>query len=92
MTSTVYGEGHSGMWIGWVGSIAGIAITTGEIIAGIMVKKTGKTKFQAIFAMTAATIFLGGEDIQCSGNRSLLTAWNSNGFRHSEYTKDSNGS
>jgi len=58
MTSTVYAQGRL-MWAGWVGSLAGIAITVGEIIGGIMIKKTGKTKYQAIFVMTAGSIFLG---------------------------------
>ena len=30
-----------------------------------MIHKTGKTKYQAIFVMTAGTIFLGGKSI-CS--------------------------
>ncbi|KAH6673045.1 fungal trichothecene efflux pump [Halenospora varia] len=58
MTSTVYANGRL-MWAGWVGSLAGIAITTGEIIGGAIAKKTGKTKFQVIAAMTLGTIFLG---------------------------------
>ena len=47
------------MWAGWVGSLAGVAITTGEIIGGVMAKKTGKTKFQCLVAMTSSTVFLG---------------------------------
>jgi hypothetical protein len=60
MTATVYSEGRL-MWTGWVGSLAGIAITVGEIIGGIMIKKTGKTKYQAIFVMIVGTICLGGK-------------------------------
>ena len=58
MTSTVYAEGRL-MWAGWVGSLAGIAITTGEILGGVMAKKTGKTKLQCLTVMTLGTVFLG---------------------------------
>ena len=60
MTATVYAHGRL-MWAGWVGSLAGIGITVGEIIGGMMAKRVGKTKFQVIFIMVAATAVMGGE-------------------------------
>jgi hypothetical protein len=81
------------MWAGWVGSLAGIAITTGEIIGGVMAKKTGKTKFQCLAAMTSGTVFLGGMNSLSLTRLDMFThIARSYGVLQSEYTKDCNGS
>jgi hypothetical protein len=60
LTGNVYAQGRP-MWGGWVSCLVGIGITIGEIIAGIVAKPVGKTKYQCIAVMTLATLLLGCE-------------------------------
>ena len=58
MAANVYGEGRI-MWAGWVGCLAGLGITIGEMIGGGLAKAVGWTKWQCVFVFSAGTLLLG---------------------------------
>lgn len=58
MAATVYGADKGPMWVGLVGCLPGIGITTGEIIGGSIAQKVGKSKYQVIVAMTTGTALI----------------------------------
>lgn len=60
LISAVYANGRL-MWAGWASSLVGIAITTGEMVGGAMLKPLGHMKYQCIAVMCLATLFLGCE-------------------------------
>jgi hypothetical protein len=59
MAVLVFSNGRQ-MWAGWVSTLVGIGVTTGELIGGMAAEKVGKTKYQCMAAITVGSILLAG--------------------------------
>ena len=63
MVAVLYADGHQ-MYGGWLASIVGLGLLAGEIIGGLLATPLGKTKFQMMFAVTAAFILFACKSSQ----------------------------
>jgi hypothetical protein len=60
MVAVLYADGHQ-MYGGWLASIVGLGLLSGEIIGGLLATPLGKVKFQMIGAVSAALVFFACE-------------------------------
>lgn len=56
MVAVLYADGDQ-MYGGWLASLVGLGLLSGEIIGGLLATPLGKVKFQMIGAVAAAFIF-----------------------------------
>jgi hypothetical protein len=56
MVGVLY-EGGDQMYGGWLASIVGLGLLSGEIIGGLLATPLGKVKLQMIGAVSAALVF-----------------------------------
>lgn len=61
MVQMVYAHPDDPMWAGWVMSLIGLVIGTGEIVGGLLAEKIGKVKYQCMFMITVASVCLASE-------------------------------
>jgi MFS family permease len=58
MVSTLHAEGEA-LNGGWLASVVGLGIITGQLVGGVLATPIGKTKYQAITVFTCGGLFYG---------------------------------
>ncbi|KAH7385824.1 fungal trichothecene efflux pump-domain-containing protein [Pyrenochaeta sp. MPI-SDFR-AT-0127] len=71
--SILYGNGDV-MRVGYMSTIVGIGIITGQVIAGIFAERIGKTRYQCMAAFSIGGLFLGCAAVANPDNESTAIA------------------
>ncbi|CAO2650293.1 Nn.00g015850.m01.CDS01 [Neocucurbitaria sp. VM-36] len=67
--AVLYGNGDT-MRVGYMSTIVGIAIITGQVLAGVFAERIGKTRYQCMAAFGFGGIFLGCAAVATPDNES----------------------